>query len=145
MSPRRSATVSLRLAPGAAAPRVARTAVRKFLGRVADPVLLERAMLLTSELVTNAVIHAATPLILDLAVVDGVLHVQVEDGDSRTPVLLTDSGSHGGYGLHIVERLADSWGTAPRDNGKAVWFELSLRASVATGGLRNSHLERTRG
>ena len=125
MLKRRADTVSLRLAPGAIAPRVARTAVRKLLGRV-EPIVLERAMLLTSELVTNAVIHAATPLTLDLAVDDGVLHVRVEDGDTGVPVPSTDSGPQGGYGLHIVELLADSWGTEPHAHGKAVWFELAL-------------------
>jgi hypothetical protein len=66
--------------------------------------VVDRAMLLTSELVTNGVLHAATPLRLTLT-------------------------RHGGFGLHIVERLASNWGCAQRDDGKTVWFEMPLLPS----------------
>jgi two-component sensor histidine kinase len=108
------------------APRMARNAVRQALPD-ADPRVVERAMLLTSELVTNAVIHAATPLTLDVTVGPTSVHVLVDDDDDRLPVPSVSRGPHGGYGLQIVEQLADSWGTEPRSAGKSVWFELALQ------------------
>jgi anti-sigma regulatory factor (Ser/Thr protein kinase) len=87
----------------------------------------ERAMLLASELVTNAVIHAATPLVVAVALDHGLLRVLVEDDDERAPVMANDRGPHGGFGLHIVEELADRWGNARRPGGgKVVWFEMTL-------------------
>jgi anti-sigma regulatory factor (Ser/Thr protein kinase) len=107
------------------APRTARNAVRQALPDT-DPRVVERAMLLTSELVTNAVIHAATPLTLDVTVGPALLHVLVGDGDQRLPVPSVTRGPQGGYGLQIVEELADAWGTTPSAAGKSVWFELTL-------------------
>jgi anti-sigma regulatory factor (Ser/Thr protein kinase) len=126
MIPQRSASLTLQLAPGPLAPRDARTAVRRVM-QGCTPRAVERAQLLASELVTNAVIHAATPLVLSLALDDGVLRVFVEDGDERAPVMAAERGPHGGFGLHIVEELADAWGTSRRPGGgKVVWFELSV-------------------
>jgi anti-sigma regulatory factor (Ser/Thr protein kinase) len=131
-------TVRLRLVPGPTAPRLARTAVRRAL-RELDPDVVERAMLLTSELVTNGVIHAGTPLMLTLRTDGDALRVEVEDRDRTLPAPVPEeqSGPHGGFGLHIVERLAANWGCAPRDDGKTVWFEMPLRAeraAVSAGG-----------
>jgi anti-sigma regulatory factor (Ser/Thr protein kinase) len=121
-------TMSVRLAPGATAPRSARAAVQRALAG-ADPQAVERAMLLTSELVTNAVVHAATPLRLTLAIGRQGLRVEVADLDCTPPVPVPESqsGPHGGFGLHIVERLASAWGCTRHDDGKTVWFEMPLR------------------
>ncbi len=127
----------VRLVPGPTTPRVARTAVWRALAG-ADPDVIERAMLLTSELVTNGVVHAATPLVLTLRVDNSVLHVEVEDGD-RTParpVPEEQSGPQGGFGLHIVERLASAWGCARRGDGKVVWFEMPLHFAAGDVGAR---------
>jgi anti-sigma regulatory factor (Ser/Thr protein kinase) len=126
MIPQRSASLTLQLAPGPLAPRDARAAVRRVMQGHA-PGAVERAMLLASELVTNAVIHAATPLVLSVALDDGHLRVLVEDDDEHAPVMAAERGPHGGFGLHIVEELADSWGTSRRPGaGKVVWFEMAL-------------------
>jgi anti-sigma regulatory factor (Ser/Thr protein kinase) len=131
-------TVRLRLVPGPTAPRLARTAVRRAL-RDLDGDVVERAMLLTSELVTNGVLHAGTPLTLTLRTDGDALRVEVEDRDRTLPAPVPEeqSGPHGGFGLHIVERLAANWGYAPLDHGKTVWFEMPLRAeraAVSAGG-----------
>jgi anti-sigma regulatory factor (Ser/Thr protein kinase) len=131
-------TVRLRLVPGPTAPRLARTAVRRALSGL-DADVVERAMLLTSELVTNGVLHAATPLTLTLRAEGDALRVEVEDRDRTLPAPVPEeqSGPHGGFGLHIVERMAANWGCAPLDNGKTVWFEMPLRgerAAVTAGG-----------
>jgi anti-sigma regulatory factor (Ser/Thr protein kinase) len=117
--------VVLELDSSSAAPRAARAAVRRML-QDADPRVVERATLAVSELVTNAVIHTESRITLDITVDERHVRVMVEDGDMRMPVALDDAGAHGGFGLHIVGRLADSWGVAPRDNGKAVWVDLML-------------------
>jgi anti-sigma regulatory factor (Ser/Thr protein kinase) len=105
--------------------------------RGVDPRIVDQAVLVTSELVTNAVLHGASPLRLELHVADDVLHVLVEDGDDHEPVPVPDSeaGPEGGFGLRIVERLADEWGIAPRDHGKAVWFRMSLHERDAAGNV----------
>jgi anti-sigma regulatory factor (Ser/Thr protein kinase) len=131
-------TVRFRLMPGPTAPRLARTAVRRVLSEV-DADVVERAMLLTSELVTNGVLHAATPLTLTLRTEGDALRVEVEDRDRTlpAPVPQEESGPHGGFGLHIVEQLAANWGCAPLHGGKTVWFEMPLRserAAVTAGG-----------
>jgi anti-sigma regulatory factor (Ser/Thr protein kinase) len=93
--------------------------------------VVERAMLLTSEIVTNAVIHAATRVELHARVEDGVLRVAVEDGDDRVPTALEEAGPEGGFGLHIVEELAEAWGVTRLAHGKAVWFEVKLAPGSA--------------
>jgi anti-sigma regulatory factor (Ser/Thr protein kinase) len=89
----------------------------------------EAAVLAVSELVSNAILHAAVPgdIELRLEARRGTLHIEVEDCDPRPPVMAPDtSGRDRGRGLLIVERLATRWGWAPvPDNGKAVWCELA--------------------
>lgn len=135
-------TMRVRLVPGPTAPRLARTAVSRALGDLEKDVV-ERAMLLTSELVTNGVLHAATPLTLTLRTDGDALRVEVEDRDRTLPVPVPEeqNGPHGGFGLHIVDRLAANWGCAPLDNGKSVWFEMPLRGEPApvTAGGRELH------
>jgi anti-sigma regulatory factor (Ser/Thr protein kinase) len=98
----------------------------------ATPELATKAELLTSELVTNAVVHAkpsdpAAPLRLEVMVDTHGVRVAVIDGDPRADLhpLQVDHSSRCGRGLAIVEALA-SWGVEPRGEGKAVWFELTF-------------------
>jgi anti-sigma regulatory factor (Ser/Thr protein kinase) len=88
--------------------------------------LADTAALLTSELVTNAVLHARRPPSLGVAVSDGQLVVDVGDPDPRHPQL-DWAGAYGehGRGLAIVDALADDWGVRQTpDGGKSVWFAL---------------------
>ncbi len=89
----------------------------------------DAGVLLTSEIVTNVVRHAAGVLAvqLDLSIVDGVVRVTVEDPASEQPVLQTPSvDAIGGRGLMLVEALAARWGSVPTDRGKLVWFEFPV-------------------
>jgi anti-sigma regulatory factor (Ser/Thr protein kinase) len=120
-----------RFGPGPAAPSRARRFARDVLTRHgADEEALERADLLVSELVTNAVVHAGTPVSLSVAVVDGTAHVEVQDGGAGevTPRNPGDGpGRPGGYGLWLVESLSDSWGVErSHPIGKKIWLRLSL-------------------
>jgi hypothetical protein len=87
----------------------------------------ECAALLTSELVTNAVLHASTPLSVTLHVLSGRIRVDVADGSPVIPALKEygpDAAT--GRGLTLFNTLASDWGVHPVDGGKIVWFELPV-------------------
>ena len=87
---------------------------------------IDRVALIASELVTNAVFHARTDITVELTADDGCVHLEVYDRAGGRPVFLdTPPDVPGGLGLPIVEALASSWGTHPREGGgKAVWAEV---------------------
>jgi anti-sigma regulatory factor (Ser/Thr protein kinase) len=104
--------------------------------------LLDDAMLLTSELVTNAVVHAGTPVRVTCRLADGAVEVVVRDGQ---PARLVPEGVEdepslertGGRGLLLPAALASAWGVAYGRSSKAVWFRLALDgagAGLASGG-----------
>ncbi len=88
-------------------------------------------LLLISELVTNAVLHAradGSGLALSLEFRGRMLRIEVHDGDlrgpqPRTPSVLDESG----FGFVLVNALADDWGVRQTAAGKAVWAELDTR------------------
>jgi anti-sigma regulatory factor (Ser/Thr protein kinase) len=89
----------------------------------------EVAVLLVSELVTNAILHGRAPLELRAHTADSGLRVEVADHNPTSPPLLGDHENlfePGGRGLQLVETLADRWGWSECDGGagKVVWFEL---------------------
>jgi anti-sigma regulatory factor (Ser/Thr protein kinase) len=116
-----------------AAPGLARRYIRSR-SAAWPPELLEIAVLLTSELVTNAVVHGAAPIRL-LVVEDGDrLRVEVGDGEPMLPdgpAKATERDASG-RGLLIVDQLAERWGTHPRTAppGKVVWFEVRYPPAV---------------
>lgn len=109
----------------------ARRVVRAALGRTAPPDLAETAELLVSEVVTNAVVHAATDIELVVNVLpDGRVRVEVSDGSRHAPArrdYLPTATT--GRGLQLVEELADASGTLRSPTGKTVWFEVAAAAS----------------
>lgn len=92
----------------------------------------EDVLLLVSELLTNASLHAGG--CIELALTAGeVLRIEVYDGTTTLPrPHPSPRGLPGGHGLYIVERLSDRWGTVTHDAGKAVWAEID--ASRLTSG-----------
>jgi anti-sigma regulatory factor (Ser/Thr protein kinase) len=116
------------LASDVASPAQARTLVRQMLQVWDADGECEVAELLTSELVTNAVRHAATEILLRVEVDDARVRIEVSDTSAEMPRIRAKPDV-GGYGLRIVDELATRWGVeAVPDNGKTVWFELDVRA-----------------
>ncbi|GAA1924066.1 ATP-binding protein [Streptomyces sodiiphilus] len=87
----------------------------------------EDILLVVSELVTNACLHAQGPEELRIAQGAGNLRVEVVDSGSGAPEprLNRSPGRPGGHGMFIVERLSRDWGVAQEAGGtKTVWAEL---------------------
>lgn len=112
---------------------------RRFVERVLAvwrcPELRDTAQLLVSELVTNSVRHAGTPVRLTLRRQERGLRIEVADGSPGRPrPRLPDAETEAGRGLYLLDRLAGDWGVRDERGGKAVWFELDdLRQAVPTG------------
>lgn len=101
------------------------------LGWADDEKTREQLGALTSELVTNAVLHARTPFTLKVSVRANRIRVAVTDGSKTRPVLKHhEATAPTGRGLRIVEAIADRWGVDAARSGKTVWFELDRRSSV---------------
>jgi anti-sigma regulatory factor (Ser/Thr protein kinase) len=84
------------------------------------------AELLTSELVTNAVLHAATSVMLTISCRDNTVRVEIGDAGTEMPSLV-EVPDTGGYGLRLVDRMASRWGVEQvPGTGKTVWFELDV-------------------
>ena len=97
----------------------------RWLGEWGCDALLADAQLLVSELVSNAVLHARTPITVSLALEGDRLRIEVLDGTDDPPEPAAVSvAAPSGRGLMIVDRLADRWGTDTRSKGKVVWCEL---------------------
>lgn len=114
-------------------------AADRITDRVAD-----EAVLLVSELVTNAVVHAGTDVEVSCA-------LDVSDHEDEPPSLVVEVTDHhptrvlrgdppdpyerpeyaGGHGLRLVAEIADSWGTTYRRATKSVWFQMAV---APTGG-----------
>ena len=85
----------------------------------------ETAVLLTSELVTNAILYAPGPLRVVLTLEPGLIRVEVHDTSVVEPLPKKyDSEALTGRGLDLVVALSDAWGVERAEAGKAVWFQL---------------------
>jgi PAS domain S-box-containing protein len=125
---------SRRFAADPASAPAARRFLRQRCREWSIPRGVDTAELLVSELVTNAVVHAGTPLEVCVELRGPTLRVTVSDDDGRRPAPPATLGvppgrmSTGGRGLAVVEALADRWGTVPdpAGPGKRVWFEVAV-------------------
>ncbi|MDQ1726935.1 MAG: hypothetical protein QOK14_980 [Frankiaceae bacterium] len=89
-------------------------------------------LLLTSELVTNAVLHARTEIDVDLIVTDRYVVVAVHDLDLALPGQAPYANREGGWGLSIVGAMAESSDLWQRPGGgKTAWFRLSREHAPA--------------
>jgi anti-sigma regulatory factor (Ser/Thr protein kinase) len=129
-------TLTIRLSGGPTAPARARTALRSLdrtLGDLGDDVDL-----LVSELVTNSVLHAqAEQVELHATTSPECVRIEVADAgpgfDAQEGPREPSRNGEGGYGLHIVDRLAHRWGVK-RNHHARVWLEIDR-----TSGARRFH------
>ena len=86
----------------------------------------QAADLMTSELVTNAVLHGTGRLTFGVRTDSRLCRVEVGDDDTGRPrVSVADEVAEGGRGMLIVDALASDWGVVERGPGKVVWFEVA--------------------
>ena len=120
----------LRLRPHVDTVRAARRFVADALGDGADRRELDVVVLLTSEVVTNAVVHGGphppgADLLVRVRRHGGRVRVEVEDHNAGTPrVGRPELYAEGGRGMILVDSLAHHWGVTPAPTGKVVWFEV---------------------
>jgi anti-sigma regulatory factor (Ser/Thr protein kinase) len=116
--------------PAATAPAMG----RRVLDALADEIplsTLDDARLLLTELLTNAIqhgnLHQRDRISVMIRRESAGIHVEVVDpGDGFPPELEARSGT--GWGLTLLDRLADEWGLEPRpDGGTIAWFRLAAR------------------
>ena len=122
-------------------PRLVSDARRFVLEHAPDlpPETQDSLVLLTSELVTNAVLHARTEIELGITIGDDSVVVTVHDLDLARPEQDPYASREGGWGLGLVSALAD--GSAMHTDpagGKVAWFRLARTgsSSVADGAAR---------
>ncbi|HSL10774.1 MAG TPA: SpoIIE family protein phosphatase [Actinomycetota bacterium] len=122
-------TVRRRLIASPEAASLARRAIDELGTDALSPLFLDDLRLLVSEVVTNAVRHAASSP-------DDVIELTARSGNGRVWVEVTDPGAgfrydgpsgtldaEGGWGLYLVDRIADRWGIDD-DPSTRVWFEI---------------------
>lgn len=120
-----SVTMRLRGGPEAA------SAARRALGRLRDdlePPVIENLQLLVTELVTNSVRHADSGHIaLHALVSGGLVWTEVcDEGPGFEPRPRRDGqADDSGWGLYLVEELADDWGVERESGRTRVWFQLA--------------------
>ncbi len=93
---------------------------------------LDEALLVVSELVTNAIAHTQGEVGMDLTLSADRLRIAVNDASPRSPVkpVWVSWESTGGRGLLIVEATTAAWGSVPLSGGKQVWAEIPWRRSA---------------
>ncbi|MFN8074940.1 MAG: ATP-binding protein [Kineosporiaceae bacterium] len=121
--------------PRLSAARRAREFVRQHTCTRHASNVVDVALLLVSELVTNAVRHGRPPIRVEMDCEgEHSIAVRVHDGGASLPAVIdlttdVDPSAEGGRGLAIVQALSDSWGVTGVDGGKAVWFRLDPTAA----------------
>jgi anti-sigma regulatory factor (Ser/Thr protein kinase) len=117
---------SVVLAPSAVAPGTAREFVTGTIAQWGLETDLGDVALVTSELVTNAVVHARSDVVVALTARRDCVRVEVGDRSSKYPATRQPTAAQsGGRGLVIVAKVSARWGVEATDGGKIVWSELT--------------------
>ena len=105
-------------------PALARRIIAEELASRVPDTVLDDVKLMVSELVTNGIVHGATqpdtPVMLDLVVGGGIRCRVLDEGEgfaTRRP------DGPGGWGLQVIQHLADRWGLQCSPQRTEVWFE----------------------
>lgn len=115
------------LPPTPASPARARALVRAQMEGFSEEAVTA-VELMTSELVTNAVVHGSSSIEVELRQEAVIMRVAVTDGCQERPVPKNphERDPHG-RGLLIVQSLAEEWGVVENQAGKSVWFTLACQ------------------
>ena len=130
-------TATARTLPAdAASVAVARAFIRETLAEWGADGASETAAILVSEVATNAVLHARTAFTVEVSRIDGIIRICVVDG-SPAQAKIRGYGLEAttGRGLRLVASMASRWGMEQQDDGKRIWFEIS----VDSGGAGEVH------
>jgi anti-sigma regulatory factor (Ser/Thr protein kinase) len=132
--------VTLDLPPEPKSATRARTLTRSYLESSCPPDAIEVAALLVTELVTNAVLHARTPIVVVVESSPGVVFLAVNDQAAGEPIA-RDYGVDAatGRGIKLVRELSTRWGVERSEAGKRVWCEITFPTaaeSTAHAGAR---------
>ena len=117
--------------------RLARNAAHVVLGAWRLAHMEETAVLIVSELVTNAVRHARETDVVevDLHATRTCLRIEIQDCDRHWPQPRIPGGfEESGFGFVLVDALAAKWGVRETTTGKAVWAELDIRRDGVSPG-----------
>lgn len=123
------AVVELTLPPAVSSAGLARRHVRQALDSWGLAHLADTAALLTSEVVSNSVLHARTVITLTVSRGPGeTVTIAVRDRSTHLPQRRSHTpGSTTGRGLHLLDRLALSWEVRPEVDGKSLVFSVGDR------------------
>lgn len=94
----------------------------------------EAVLLIVSELVTNACRHTRGPRDLRISWRENTVTIEVDDLGAESPVIVPDAGrgAHGGYGMSLIDTLADHWGVQHRGGGKTVYASITYPRDAFT-------------
>jgi GAF domain-containing protein len=115
------------LAPISSSASAARRIIESAINDTPLARVIDEALLLVTELVTNAIVHAGTDIELHVQTTLDAVHVEVVDQSAGLLALMPPNPSEtreGGRGLLLLDALADEWGTRHFGWGKSVWFTL---------------------
>ena len=113
------------LPPLPASVKQARQFVSGALNGLADDATAD-ALLVVSELVTNALVHAGTDITVRVLTDQEPTRIEVADGSREVPGLrIPSAGARTGRGLLLVEHFTHQWGIEATDSGKVVWFTVA--------------------
>lgn len=129
-----AAALSEELPPEPASAARARRLVADALVATGHAALVDVATLLVSEVVTNAVLHAGTPIGVSCSWSGPCFRVEVQDGSAVLPAVRHyEREATTGRGVGLVAALADRWGVDTDAEGKTLWFELGAEADAGAG------------
>jgi anti-sigma regulatory factor (Ser/Thr protein kinase) len=126
--------VEQRFSPDPANVRRARTfVVDALVGTAVDEELVR---LLTSELATNAVLHAESEFRVRVRADPMIVRVEVINSEPELLLAMREPSGQGGRGLHLVKELSVDWGAESFRDEKVVWFEVPASGAEAVWGGR---------
>ena len=118
-----SPSAHLHLEPTPTAARQARAFLGEHAGALSQAAA-DAATVCASELVTNGVLHARTPLVFGVTAGERLLVTVADQSDGRPYTPDQDDERASGRGILLVDALADQWGIDDTVEGKTVWFTI---------------------